>query len=166
MSIERKTVFSDDRVYRYVLWRQWWKDELFINRDKLRYAMFIGLNPSTADETVNDPTVRRCMGFAQRWGYDALCMTNLFAFRATDPRKMKGHSAPVGPDNDRWLVACARDAGVVVAAWGVNGEHMNRDCDVINLLDDLQCLRLTKHGMPEHPLYIPYETQPMRYVKF
>lgn len=151
------TVFSSDRVYRYTLWRQWWKDELFVSRNKLSYAMFIGLNPSTADEIENDPTIRKCIGFATRWGYDALCMTNLFAFRATDPHKMKAHHKPIGDENDRWLTTCARDAGVIVAAWGINGEHMARDKDVLKLIDRVECLRVTKHGHPEHPLYVPYD---------
>ncbi len=96
----KATVFSSNRVYRYVLWREW--NQLL--SAPFRYAMFIGLNPSTADETKNDPTVRKCIGFAKRWGYDGLCMTNLFAFRATDPGAMLKDLAPIGPDNDDWLV--------------------------------------------------------------
>lgn len=130
----------------------------------MNYAMFIGLNPSIADETENDPTIRKCIGFATKWGYDALCMTNLFAYRATDPRRMKAHPKPIGEENDRWLVTCAREAGIIVAAWGVNGQHMGRDEEVLKLLDDVFCLRTTKHGHPEHPLYVPYETGPLRYV--
>jgi hypothetical protein len=146
----RRTILSADRFYRYTLWRQWGQGT--------SYAMFIGLNPSTADENVNDPTIRKCIGFARRWGFDALCMTNLFAFRATEPRKMKGHSKPIGDENDRWLVAAAREASVIVAAWGVNGQFMGRDEEVLKLLDDVQCLRTTKDGHPEHPLYVPYDT--------
>jgi hypothetical protein len=176
MTPERNTIFSNDRVYRYTLWREWppATPNLLYTADPhlayyrgqhSQYAMFIGLNPSTADETKDDPTIRKCVGFAKRWGFGALCMTNLFAFRATDPRKMKLELDPTGPSNDKLIAACARSAGIIVAAWGVNGEHMNRDGEVINLVDDLYCLRTTKHGMPEHPLYIPYDTQPMRYVK-
>jgi hypothetical protein len=146
----RRTILSADRLYRYTLYRQWGQGTV--------YAMFIGLNPSTADENVDDPTIRKCIGFAQRWGFDALCMTNLFAFRATEPRKMKGHSKPIGDENDRWLVAAAREASVIVAAWGVNGQFMGRDEEVLKLLDDVQCLRTTKDGHPEHPLYVPYDT--------
>src|SRR5690242_6108456 len=109
--MKRETIFSDCRAYRYTLWREW---DIF---DK-NYVMFVGLNPSTADERVDDPTIRRCIDFAKRWGYGALCMTNLFAYRATDPRVMKAFPYPVGPENDKWLVRCAREAGVVVAAWG------------------------------------------------
>ena len=78
--------------------------------------MFIGLNPSTADETIDDPTIRRCISFSKDWGYGALCMTNLFAFRATDPAVMKAHPEPVGEANDGTLVEFALSAGVVVAA--------------------------------------------------
>ncbi len=119
----------------------------------------IGLNPSTADETKDDPTIRKCVGFAKRWGYGALCMTNLFAFRATQPKNMRGDGRPIGNDNDRWLAACARDAGIIVAAWGVNGAFMGRDEEVKKILDNLMCLRKTKDGYPEHPLYVPYEIE-------
>jgi hypothetical protein len=150
----RRTVFSTCRRYRYTLWREWGRDN---------YCMFIGLNPSTADEKTDDPTIRRCIGFAKRWGFGALCMTNLFAFRATDPRVMMGASKPVGQDNDRWLVDCARRAGIVIAAWGTHGQFLGRDEEVLNLLDDLYCLRLTKEGFPAHPLYLPYAVWPQPY---
>ena len=125
--------------------------------------MFIGLNPSTADETFDDPTIRKCVGFAKRWGYRALCMTNLFAFRATDPHEIKGQAKPIGDDNDRWLIECAREAGTIIAAWGVNGEHMARNEQVLKLLGRVECLRTTKYGHPEHPLYVPYEVTPKPY---
>jgi hypothetical protein len=80
--------------------------------------MFVGLNPSTADETSDDPTIRRCIAFAKSWGYSALCMTNLFAYRATDPKIMKKAQYPVGPDNDDYLKMLSAGAGVVIAAWG------------------------------------------------
>lgn len=169
--IERKTVFSPDRIYRYVLWREWPAPSpnlLYTEDPHLayypgehhQYAMFIGLNPSTADETQDDPTIRKCVGFAQRWGFGALCMTNLFAFRATDPRKMKGYPKPIGPDNDRWLARCACEAGILIAAWGVNGAFLGRDQEVLKLLNGVECLRTTKDGHPEHPLYVPYDTEP------
>jgi len=163
---ERITRFSDDRVYRYTLWRDWF-DDLFDHgayaAPKPRFVMFIGLNPSTADETKDDPTIRKCIGFAKRWGYSALCMTNLFAFRATDPRKMMGYSKPVGPDNDRWLAATAREADRIIAAWGTKGEFMGRAEEVLKLLHNVECLRKTGQGFPEHPLYVPYETRPIEY---
>lgn len=156
----RHAVFSPDRVYRYTLWRSW--DELFGKR----YVLFIGLNPSTADETTDDPTIRRCIRFAKQWGYSSMCMCNLFAFRATDPRDMKGCQRPIGPDNDGLIVQCARDATLIVAAWGVHGQFMARDLEVLKLIDDVHCLGTTKDGLPKHPLYlaktcipIPYDTE-------
>ena len=155
--IIRQTVFSVSRHFRYTLWREW--DVL--NRD---YAMFIGLNPSTADETLDDPTIRRCSGFAKSWGYGALCMTNLFAFRATNPRTMMGHTKPVGEENDKWIVRCAREAGIVVAAWGTRGQFMARDKEVGGLLDELHCLGKTKDGSPRHPLYVRGDMQPQLWI--
>lgn len=145
---ERKTIFSPCRQYRYTLWREW---DMF----NPNYVQFIGLNPSTADEVQDDPTIRRCIGFAKRWGYGAMCMTNIFAFRATDPKVMKQCPLPVGPENDRWLVEIARGASLTVAAWGVHGEFMARNVEVMKLLDNLQCFGVTKDGHPKHPLYLP-----------
>ena len=145
--MNRTTTFSPCRQYRYTLWREW---GLF-KSTKLDYVMFIGLNPSTADETLNDPTIRRCIGYAKSWGYRSLCMTNLFAFRATDPKVMKQQDDPVGPDNNKHLLKCAKGAGVIVAAWGLHGAFMDRGQQVRALLPQLHCLRLTKGKHPEHP---------------
>lgn len=151
--MERTAIFSACRTYRYALWRRW-------GGDRRDYAMFIGLNPSTADETNDDPTVRRCIGYAQDWGYSGLCMTNLFAFRATQPADMKAVSDPVGPDNDKMLRQLASGAGVVVAAWGTHGTHMGRASLVLAMLPFLHCLRLTKDDHPAHPLYLPKVLKP------
>ena len=143
--------FSTDRVFRYALYRTW-------DRDKLK-VMFIGLNPSTADEDVDDPTIRRCTRFAAAWGYGGLIMTNLFALRATDPRVMVSHLAPIGPANDLWLRRSAQMASLVIAAWGNHGGHLKRDLAVLSLLPRMMCLGLTKKGKPKHPLYLPSGTQ-------
>jgi hypothetical protein len=153
--------FSEDRVYRYVLWREW--NELFpICKDSKgdQFAMFIGLNPSTADETADDPTLRRCIAFARAWGYGALCMTNLFAFRATDPLDMMAAPDPIGEGNNEALKRCHAEASVCVAAWGIGGKHMDRDKAVCAMLPALQCLRRTKDGSPAHPLYLPANLTP------
>lgn len=151
---DRLTMFSPCRQYRYTLWREW---------DMLnpKYAMFVGLNPSTADETQDDPTIRRCVGFAKAWGYGALCMTNLFAFRATDPKVMKAASDPIGPDNDEWLKRMAAGASVIVAAWGTHGCLGHRNIVVMDLLPGLMCLGKTKDDYPRHPLYLPKGLQPI-----
>lgn len=130
--------------------------------------MFIGLNPSTADETLDDPTIRRCVGFAQDWGYGALCMTNLFAWRATQPNDMKRESNPVGQDNDSWLLKLSSKAGIVIAAWGTHGCHMHRDLTVKQLLGNvgvkLHHLGLSKDGFPKHPLYLPKTSKPTLFL--
>lgn len=157
--MERNATLSPCRRYRYSLWRNW-ADLLGSGKG---YAMFIGLNPSTADETEDDPTIRRCITFAKAWGYDGLCMTNLFAFRATDPEVMLAESDPVGPGNDGHLLSMAKGAGIVIAAWGTPGAHMKRDAAVRELIPNLHYLRLTKAGHPGHPLYLPADLTPVRW---
>ena len=159
--IDRKCEFSPDRLHRYTLWREW---DMF-NRE--RFVQFVGLNPSTADEVQNDPTIRRCMDFAQSWGYGAMCMTNLFAFRATLPQVMKDYADPVGPDNLEWILRVAKEASLIVAAWGLDGEfkHQGRKVSAMLGLEDIKvhCIAFTKSGFPKHPLYIPGSEQPKPY---
>lgn len=141
------------RQYRYALWRTW---------DETKpWAMFIGLNPSTADETNDDPTLIRCKNFARTWGYGGVCIANLFAYRATDPRVMMTHEKPVGPQNNKWLKALAREAGIVVAAWGNYGAFMNRSHQVKKLIPNLHCLKINASGEPAHPLYQPVTARPI-----
>ena len=126
--------------------------------------MFIGLNPSTADETTDDATIRRCVGFAKAWGYSALCMTNLFAFRATDPAVMKAHDEDWDSrcENLNVIQRLASQAGVVIAAWGVHGVHLDRDQLVSGMLGgNLHCLGRSKDGHPRHPLYLKADSKPM-----
>ncbi len=153
--MKRETILSPCRTYHYTLWREF--DGLVGNG----YAMFIGLNPSTADEINDDPTIRRCVAFAKAWGYGALCMTNLFAFRASKPGDMIAAADPIGPDNDSQLVELARGARVVVAAWGTNGTHLGLDAAVRTLVTDLHCLKKTQAGHPGHPLYLRADLKPI-----
>ena len=153
--MERSATLSTCRRYRYVLSRRWGDGPA---------AMFIGLNPSTADETADDPTIRRCVAYAKAWGYGALCMTNLFAYRATQPTDMLAQEDPIGPENDAYLRRLAADAGVVVAAWGTHGVHQGRDAQVRTLLPNLHYLRLTKDGHPGHPLYLPATLRPVAWM--
>jgi hypothetical protein len=143
-------IMSEDAIYRYALWRTW--------GDGKRRLVVIGLNPSTADAVDDDPTIRRCIGFAKREQCDGLFMLNLFAFRATEPRDMLRANDPIGPDNDEYIRQCAVGKhNVVVAAWGALGGTRGRDRHVARLLGDLYCLGRTKAGQPRHPLYLPAE---------
>ena len=144
---QSSAMFSPCRTYRYSLKRTW--------DTSIPPLVFIGLNPSTADETVDDPTIRRCIGFAKREGCGGLVMLNLFAFRSTDPKHMKTASDPVGPRNDAVLMnACV--GRTIVAAWGAHGTHRGRDTEVLRMLKDERvfCLGLTQAKCPRHPLYL------------
>ncbi len=143
--------FSKDRKYRYVLTRSW--------DDQLPVLVYVLLNPSTADETINDPTISRCIDIAKFNGSGSIKVMNLFAFRATDPSDLKKESAPVGPDNDQFLRQEIGDLPVVVA-WGNHGSFLDRSQAVLSLLSDknLLCVAKNASGEPKHPLYIKTQT--------
>lgn len=149
--------FSPCRTWRYRLWRTWSGGRGTIN--------FLMLNPSTADEENNDPTVERCETRARAWGYERLIVTNLFAFRATSPLDMKAAPDPVGPGNDAEIRVAALESECVVCAWGQHGDHMGRSAAVLSLLSgiDLWALRVNLSGEPGHPLYLPYSAMPVRF---
>ncbi len=142
-------------VYRYLLWRQW-------NPEGPRVT-FLMLNPSTADAASNDPTIRRCISFAQSWGYGSLEVVNLFAYRAVSPQALRGATDPVGPENDQYLLQAAARSACMVAAWGDGGHYQDRGRAVTALLIthsyDLSCLGRTQSGCPRHPLYIRKGTE-------
>jgi hypothetical protein len=155
-------VFSPSRAYRYQLSRTWG------TASSLTWIM---LNPSTADALTDDPTIRRCTGFAKAWGYGGLTVVNLFALRATDPRELTVHARPVGNDNDWFIRDAVHHFALPVAAWGAHPMARARGAEVAAMLDAagirLTCLGTTKAGHPRHPLYvradaplIPYEVTP------
>lgn len=144
-------VFSPCRAYRYTLMREWIGGTGTVN--------FVGLNPSTADETQDDPTIRRCIGFAKAWGFQRLCMLNLFAFRATDPKVMLAADDRVGLDNEKWLHRCITAHDLTIAAWGVIGADYGNF--VRSRYPQMMVLRLTKGGHPAHPLYLPKHLMPI-----
>ncbi|MEQ6203215.1 DUF1643 domain-containing protein [Sulfitobacter sp. HNIBRBA2951] len=149
-------VYSDCEVYRYSLTRVW-------NEAAPRLA-FIMLNPSTATEMHNDPTIERCEQRARRLGFGGFCAANIFAIRATDPRVMRTAADPAGPDNEKALKDAAAWADTVIAAWGVHGAHRDQGPITAARLRQaghaLHHLGLTKEGHPRHPLYLPYSAQP------
>ena len=146
--------FSACRRWRYLLWRRWDETKPIAN--------FLMLNPSTADEVKLDPSCTRARIYAERWGYGALIVTNLFGWRATDPAEMKAARDPVGRGNDRAILAAAREAAIVVCAWGNHGAHRNRSSEVRKLLGRtrLHILRMNDSGEPAHPLYLPAALTP------
>ena len=148
-------LYSPDNRYRYALTRDWALGQR---------VLFVMLNPSTATEMQNDPTVERCERRARALGFGGFAVANIFAFRATDPRVMRAASDPVGPANDATILELASSANQIICAWGSHGAHLDRGAKVEALLrvtrNDLYHLGLTKAGQPRHPLYIGYAQQP------
>ncbi len=167
-------LFSGDRRYRYELTRIW--------DDGIPPVLFVGMNPSTADETEDDPTIRRCIRFARDWGYGGLLMGNLYALRATDPQELTRATEP--PEvfspiaehepgrsgrwdyvnrNDRSLKSMRKRAGLAIAAWGSIAEPpiFDRGPWVLKLLAPMHALGFTKSGRPRHPLYVRADTCPV-----
>lgn len=154
-------VISDCGTYRYRLTRIW-------DRSKPVLA-WVMLNPSTADANINDPTIRRCIGFAKAWGYGGIVVVNQYALRATDPKELRLHPDPVGPDNDAELVRVAETYPLIMLAWGTKAS-LERTTVVQRILRRVyeqpggKCAVLgwTKDCHPLHPLYVPAGAQPMR----
>jgi len=147
----RSATFSSCRTFRYSLSRIW--------KPRLSKVMFVGLNPSTADENEDDPTVRRCIGFARKWNCGGLILVNLFAYRSTDPAGLLQAADPIGPANDRYILKSASAAGRIVLAWGTRGGLLERDEHILSLLPTAHCLGITKDGCPKHPLYLAGNTR-------
>jgi len=149
-------VYSDCERFRYSLTRVW--------QPAGKRVLFVMLNPSTATEVQNDPTVERCERRARTLGFGSFQVTNIFAWRDTDPRKMRAASDPVGPHNDATITNGAAWADQVIAGWGAHGAHQDRGAAVEALLRNadrpVHHLGLTKQGHPKHPLYIAYVRQP------
>ena len=153
--VNKNATFSDCRKYRYALSRTW--------NGKKKTILFIGLNPSTANEKIDDPTIRRCINYAQNWGYGSLLMVNLFAYRATMPSELKNVKNPIGNDNDLHIIELSKKADIAVAAWGNEGSLLNRDKEVKKILPNLMCLKINKSGQPSHPLYQKKDLKLIKY---
>lgn len=148
---------SECGQYRYVLTRKI-PSILRWNRP----ALFIMLNPSTADAVQDDPTIRRCVGFATREGCTELTVVNLFALRATDPKMLLNHPDPIGPYNDRRIeeqVKKHRTTGIIIAAWGQHPMANDRAYEILKKYSPIQCLGTTKNGYPRHPLYLKKDAE-------
>jgi hypothetical protein len=160
--VNRGALISDCGKYRYALFRQW--------DDSKRRLPFIMLNPSTADAETDDPTIRKCIGFAERLGFGGIQVFNLYAYRATKPAELRANGYQVGPQNDicmtTWLKLEKLDErGYVICAWGANARGLSRPEHVKSHLAlagvRLRALRLLPDGVPEHPLMLPYSCTPI-----
>lgn len=152
----RGALLSADSLYRYRLWRLW--------DDLAPVMVWVMLNPSTADADVDDPTIRKCVGFAKANGHGGIIVVNLFAWRATDPKELPTVRDPIGPENDdhiRWAVR-APILATVVAGWGSNKFATRRAAAVKMLIaaarSPVQTFRRSQSGAPWHPLYLPYSS--------
>lgn len=152
---ESKASFSEDRTYRFILYRRW--------AELGQEILFICLNPSTADEIHNDPTVSRCVNFARDWGYRAVWVGNLFALRATEPNELYTAYEPVGMANNLALRQMAKRCSKVVYAWGNHGRYQDRGRRVAQMIGPRWCFGVNKTGEPKHPLYLSRNAQLIRY---
>jgi hypothetical protein len=149
-------VLSECGTYRYRLWRVWGPGA---------HVCFVMLNPSTADGQADDPTIRRCTGFAKSWGYDGFQVVNLFAYRSTDPKVLaRLPECRVGPENDRHILDVANQCPLVICAWGRN-PRFGRDLTVLRLLQDAgiepHAIRILPGNVPAHPLMLPGVLRPV-----
>jgi len=152
----RGAVFSRDNVYRYMLWRT----SVVPSSATL---LFVMLNPSTATHLDDDPTIRKCMGFAREHSYTRVEVVNLFALRSRNPKVLKNHPDPVGPHNDEAIISAVACAARVVVAWGTNvpkpmANRISWVLESVCAKADVYALRVTKGGEPEHPLFVPYSS--------
>ena len=153
-SIVKRAVFSDCEKYRYTLYRMWNTTE--------QQIIFVGLNPSTADERIDDPTIRRCRCFAESWGYGSMIMLNLFAYRSTDPRNLKKCNNPIGDYNLSFLKEYIRKYKTI-ACYGNGGNYLNRHKEFLKeYRGHLYAIKILKNGMPSHPLYLKKNLQPVK----
>ena len=154
-------VYSNCELYRYSLTRSW--------DSSAKKVLFIMLNPSTATEIQNDPTVERCERRAKALGYGAFKVCNIFAYRSTDPKIMRLQKDPIGPENDKIIIKSANWSNNIICAWGTNGCHLNRGKKIEALLRaknfTLTHLGLSKDGHPKHPLYISYKVSPENWIE-
>lgn len=177
--------FNPSETHRYTLWRRWGEHQAAVRAGFLFEGTLVAgevaspawrtpggaepllcmvmLNPSTADQSKLDPTLRRCRAFARAWGLHGFVIVNLFALRSTQPQRLYDHPDPIGTLNDEAIVRAVDRCQVTLAGWGVHGTHLDRGRQVAELLGDrsVWCLGRNKDGSPKHPLYVPGNTKPV-----
>ena len=145
--MRKDAIISECGQYRYMLSRSW---------DSARPSVtFVGLNPSTADASEDDPTIRRMISFAEREGAGGILVVNLFAFRSTDPSGLHEALDPIGKGNDDAIYNAMLHSSKVIYCWGINGRYMGRDVQVAKRHYKALCFGKTVNGYPKHPLYLP-----------
>lgn len=147
-------VISKCKNYRYLLNRK-------TSHKNGKKLVFVMLNPSTADASKDDPTIRKCIGFGERLGYEDVEVVNLFAFRSTKPENLLTCDDPVGPSNDEFIGHAINTSDMVICAWGTKGSILDRDKEFLSHALNLHALEITKDGHPKHPLYISYDKKPV-----
>lgn len=155
--MKKDAMLSKDRQYRYVLSRIWDEDKPIV--------VFIGLNPSTADELNDDSTITKCINYAKSWSYGGFYMLNLFAYRAKNPSDMFDAKEPIGSENDNFIKEYIKKSDKIVCAWGDNGDFKQRGESVLELVPNAYYLKLNKSGQPAHPLYLKSDFIPQRLQK-
>jgi hypothetical protein len=160
---EREASISDCGKYRWSLTHNW---DISMQKP---WCGWIMLNPSTADSTIDDPTIRRCVAFSQAWNFGGMRVVNLFSYRATKPEDMRVAADPIGEHGDKSIRALLYGVcPLVICAWGTGGGHLDRDLKVLDILREdvgikVGCLKLTKAGHPQHPLYVKGDARPLEY---
>lgn len=154
-AVRRTATISDCGAFRWRLGRHWTEDDS-------PYLLFVMLNPSTADHQVDDPTIKRCIGFARDHFFGGIEVVNLFAYRATKPADLRAKGFPVGTETDYYIRQVAAGAGAVCVAWGANASHPRVVARVQEVMPILTwqhhqplCLHITATGHPSHPLMLP-----------
>ena len=160
--LKKSAVLSPDGLFRYSLAR-WWTGEDMIPEHHVTWIM---LNPSTADDEIDDPTIRRCMAYSIAWGYQGMTVGNLYAYRTPDPHALFKAQYPIGEDNDRWLGILGASAHMIVCAWGVHAQQYRSE-QVRKFLQQFgatYALKLTKDGFPSHQLYLKGDLVPQPWI--
>ncbi len=152
--MERGAILDQTGAFRYSLWREW--------GNHAKRVGFVMLNPSRADASVDDPTIRRCIGFAKSWGFGRLEVVTLFAYRTAHPTELQQVNNPIGIDNDYYLANLQHQVDGIILAWGNRGTLHDRNQVALKLLGSqkpVYCLGTTQAGQPKHPLYVSSTTR-------
>lgn len=159
--MKNEAIFDKQKIYRYLLTR------CFETGSKT--VTFIMLNPSTADETLNDPTIRRCISFAKKLDAKKMQVVNIFAYRTPNVPELKNAEEPLGKENDFYIENAAEESDIIILAWGNHGSYMNRAEQIKKLLkpfkDKVYALKILKNSEPSHPLYLKKDIVPVLYFE-